>query len=187
MASSPKSPVSGFRSPLPPEAPKESAVSRVVSHHFPFPLLLPQSTLADNQQLFIAPLVFVSFLLSLALVDSRNNSRRTHSHSPSRAPPTFLGHTKEFLHSLVYKPTSASPYAYIKSPNSQASLRNGAGKAKENEPWHWNTKQRHMMKAEMDDAFRVRKWVVVFLVAFGVASTVGGVAVLRWGIYVWKN
>ncbi len=44
-----------------------------------------------------------------------------------------------------------------------------------------------MMKAEMEDAFRVRKWVVVFLLALGVASAVGAVVVSRWGFYVLRN
>jgi hypothetical protein len=79
----------------------------------------------------------------------------------------------------------SSPYSYIKSPNSQSSL-SKEGKEKE-EPWHWHTKQRHMMKAEMDDAFRVRKWVVVFLVACAMLAVFGVVGVLRWVGYIWRN
>ncbi|PMD19629.1 hypothetical protein NA56DRAFT_646954 [Hyaloscypha hepaticicola] len=160
---------SGFRSPLPPEAPQESALSR----------------------LLIAPLTFISFLLSLALIDSRNHSLRTHSHSPSRPPPSsYLGHIKSFLHSLIYKPAASSPYAYIKSPNKEKDGKgNGGkvGKGKEEEPWHWHTKQRHMMKAEMEDAFRLRKWVVLVLLAAGVVAVFGLVAVVRWVQYVWRN
>ena len=58
-------------------------------------------------------------------------------------------------------------------------------KGKEDEPWHWHTKQRHMMKAEMDDAFRVRKWVVVFLLAVGVVAIFGALGFVRWLRYVW--
>jgi hypothetical protein len=35
------------------------------------------------------------------------------------------------------------------------------------EKWYWHTKQRHMMKAEIEDAFKVRKWVVMFLFVTG--------------------
>ena len=44
-----------------------------------------------------------------------------------------------------------------------------------------------MMKAEMDDAFRVRKWVVVFLLAVGVVAVFGAVGLVRWVKYVWMN
>jgi hypothetical protein len=142
--------------------------------------------------MLIAPLTFISFLLSLALIDSRNHSLRTHSHSPSRPPPsTIFGHAKAFIHSLIYKSTPSSPYSYIRSPNSRSSLyKEGKGKEKEkekDEPWHWHTKQRHMMKAEMDDAFRVRKWVVVFLLSCAVLAGFGVVGVLRWVRYVWTH
>lgn len=53
---------------------------------------------------------------------------------------------------------------------------NGKGRegerGKEGEPWHWRTKQRKMMKAEMDDAFRLRGSVMVLMVVVGVASAV---------------
>ena len=44
-----------------------------------------------------------------------------------------------------------------------------------------------MMKAEMEDAFRVRKWVVLVLLAAGVVVVFGLVAVARWVQYVWTN
>lgn len=54
------------------------------------------------------------------------------------------------------------------------------------EEWHWNTQQRKMMKAEVSDAFRIRKGV---LVGLGVVMLVvlGGVWVIgRWVVsLVW--
>jgi hypothetical protein len=58
-----------------------------------------------------------------------------------------------------------SPYAYVKSPDAKED-----GERKDGEPWHWHTKQRKMMKAEMDDAFRLRKSVMVVLILAGVGS-----------------
>ncbi len=134
MASPARPPSSGFRSPLPPEAPQESALSRVR-----FPELYPKIVYLTVEQLLIAPLTFISFLLSLALIDSRNHSLRTHSHSPSRPQPSsFLGHLKSFLHSLIYKPAASSPYAYIKSPNKEKDGKGNGGKGEkgtEEEPW----------------------------------------------------
>lgn len=77
----------------------------------------------------------------------------------------------------------ASPYAYVKSSEKEE-IRNKGEKKGGDEPWHWHTKQRHMMKAEMDEAFRVRKWVVVFLVlGVGIWVLLMGM-VWRWMVYL---
>ncbi|KAJ5032535.1 uncharacterized protein L3040_009136 [Drepanopeziza brunnea f. sp. 'multigermtubi'] len=150
MASPARSSAPGIR-PLP-ESPKESAISR----------------------LLITPLAFLSFILSLALVDSRNHSLRTHSHSPSRAPPTtLLGRVRFLLHGLIFKEVSGGPYSYVRSPDAREKEKekgspgagdrgaNGKGRKKgKEEPWHWHTKQRKMMRAEMEDAFKLRKWLM---------------------------
>lgn len=60
-----------------------------------------------------------------------------------------------------------SPYAYVKSPDAKEDA-----EKKEGEPWHWHTKQRKMMKAEMDDAFKLRKSVMVLLIFAGVGTAV---------------
>jgi hypothetical protein len=93
---------------------------------------------------------------------------------------------------LVFKAVpenrSRSPYAYIKSPDEKEGKLGGEReKGKEEEPWHWHTKQRHLMKAEMDDAFKVRKWVVVFMAAFGLGIVVGGSLVGRWFFGALRN
>ncbi|KAK0119240.1 hypothetical protein ONS95_008094 [Cadophora gregata] len=176
MSSPPRSPIPQIRSPLPPEAPKESAISR----------------------LLITPITFVSFLLSLALIDSQNHRLRTktHSHSPSRTQPTtLLGHIRDSLHGLVYKEVDQGPYAYVRSPNlivnareglrersasgSRSPRRSGEREREKAEPWHWHTKQRKMMRAEVEDAFKVRKWVVVFLVLVAVFG-VGSLVMMGW-------
>ncbi|KAA8577174.1 hypothetical protein EYC84_007170 [Monilinia fructicola] len=121
-------------SPTFPEAPKESAVVRFI----------------------IAPITFISFLISLFLIDRRNSSLRLHQHSQPRTyPDTFVGRIREFLHKLVFKP---QPYAYIKSPSRGPNAE--GDKQREEEPWHWRTKQKKMMKMEVADAFKLRQWVL---------------------------
>lgn len=44
-----------------------------------------------------------------------------------------------------------------------------------------------MMKAEMEDAFRVRKWVVVFLLCCGGAVLMGVWTAVRWVEWVWRS
>ncbi|KAH8603153.1 hypothetical protein B0O99DRAFT_491003, partial [Bisporella sp. PMI_857] len=133
------SPANGLRAPPAPEAPKESVVSR----------------------LFIAPLTFISFLFSLALIDWKNNSTRTHYH-PANAPPptTIFGRVKTLFHFIIFKPSSASnPYAYVRVSEK------AGGDNKNSKSWHWHTKQRKMMKAEFVDAFKIRKIVLALLAA----------------------
>ncbi|PBP19570.1 hypothetical protein BUE80_DR009589 [Diplocarpon rosae] len=148
---------------FPPEAPKESVISRLV----------------------ITPVAFLSFLLSLALIDSHNHNLR-HSHSLSRAQPTtLLGQVRQLLHSLVFTEVGEKgPYAYVKSPGSremepEKDANSSPDRAKE-EPWHWHTKQRKMMRAEMEDAFKLRKWVVIALI-IGIVSA----AVVVWMLGRW--
>jgi hypothetical protein len=47
-----------------------------------------------------------------------------------------------------------------------------------------------MMKAEMDDAFRLRKSVMVFMIVVGVGSAVFAGAVVRWvvgAVLLWRR
>ncbi|TGO35603.1 hypothetical protein BHYA_0152g00080 [Botrytis hyacinthi] len=152
-----QSPSPSLHSPIFPEAPKESAVVRLI----------------------IAPITFVSFLISLLIIDSRNSYLRIHQHSKSRTyPNTLIGRIQEFLHKLVFKP---QPYAYIKSPSRG---QNAEGiKRKEEEPWHWNTKQKKMMKMEVSDAFKLRQWV---LIGMAVVATGIGLLVLYLANWIWQ-
>lgn len=80
------------------------------------------------------------------------------------------------MHSWIYRP---EPYSYVKSPNTQQKGRDGLdAKAGKDEPWHWNTKQRKMMKLEFTDAFEMRKRVVVILASV----LLGAGAVTVWAI-----
>lgn len=130
--------------------------------------------ISRKKQLLIAPLTFLSFLLSLALIDSRNHSLRTHVHKPPRAPPsTLLGRAHDVVHALLFRQLDAAkgPYEVVgSSPGA------GRGMGKQ-EPWHWHTKQKKLMRAELEDAFKLRKWVVV-CVLMGLAVGVAGVVVV---------
>ncbi|RDL40067.1 Uncharacterized protein BP5553_00046 [Venustampulla echinocandica] len=157
MASASTSWRTQLRSPRATEAPKESVITR----------------------LLISPLIFISFLFSLALIDSRNYSFRQHSHPNSQdAPTTIFGRIKAFLHPIFFKRIS-SPYVYVKSPEAKSS---GAGNGtREEEPWHWHTHQRKMMKAEMDDAFRLRRSVMLVLIGLLIGTILVLATVIRWG------
>lgn len=69
------------------------------------------------------------------------------------------------------------PYAYVKSPDAKSADALGRKDAR-SEPWHWNTKQKKMMKMEISDAFELRKSVVVVLITIVWAIA----AVAFWGV-----
>lgn len=53
------------------------------------------------------------------------------------------------------------------------------GKVGKDEPWHWHTKQRHMAKMEISDAFEMRHRVVVALVVAAIGVVLGSVWMIR--------
>ncbi len=133
-------------------------------------------------QLLIAPITFVSFLLSLALIDNRNASLRYHIHasSPSPASDGIYGWAKNTLHSWVYRP---QPYAYVISPDLLQRQKSGEivkEQAAKVEPWHWKTKQKTMMKMEVADAFEMRKWVVLAMAAAVAVFAALAVLLVSW-------
>lgn len=177
------------------EAPKESAVTRVsydlFSHclHTPPMYSIVNETNADINQLLIAPLTFLSFLLSLALISSRNDELRRKSHTPSRPSspstnPSFLARTKSTVNGWIWTERKGGPYDYVRSPdatpdgNEKEKMARNGGKEKEENKWHWHTKQREMMRMEVADAFELRKRVAISMALVLVGAVV---AVAWWG------
>lgn len=107
----------------------------------------------------MTPVIFVSFLASLAWVDFRYTLMRSHSHSDatSRMP--------HWLHTLLYR---EAPYQYVRVDRSRPDT---SGTEDEGTKWHYHTKQRKLLKLEAEDAFRIRGSVVVFLGLVVVAAT----------------
>lgn len=142
----------------------------------------------------MTPVIFVSFLFSLAWVEFRYSVIRSHSHSetPSSLP--------RWLHRVVYR---EAPYRYVRvdaaaggggggsRPTSpRISSKGGPGakasvSASDNEgsKWYYHSKQRKLMKMEVDDAFQIRSTV---LMALGMLALVFTWAVWRTGWWVWS-
>lgn len=107
----------------------------------------------------MTPIIFVSFLFSLAWVDFRYSIMRSHSHSeePSQLP--------RWLHRITYR---EAPYKYVKVDAAYTKDRAGSG---EGARWYYHSKQRKLMKMEADDAFQIRGTVLVALGLLAVAAT----------------
>lgn len=107
----------------------------------------------------MTPIIFVSFLFSLAWVDFRYSIMRSHSHSeePSQLP--------RWLHRITYR---EAPYKYVKVDATHTKERAGSN---EGSRWYYHSKQRKLMKMEADDAFQIRGTVLVALGLLAVAAT----------------
>jgi hypothetical protein len=70
------------------------------------------------------------------------------------------------------------PYARVKSPDAKG--QSTKSQPKEEEAWHWHSKQRHMMKAELDDAFRLRNSVALGLLAVALGCAAGIMICVGW-------
>ncbi len=75
----------------------------------------------------------------------------------------------------------------MKSPATDAKTPDGKGKGGGEESWHWHTRQRGLMKAEMEDAYQMRKWVVVVLLGGSVMGMTAGLYGVRIAIGVWRE
>jgi hypothetical protein len=95
----------------------------------------------------MTPINFVSFLISLVLVDLHYSCIRIRNHTegPSRLPG--------WLHQILFRP---QPYQIRTGDGLQ-------GPYPREEKWHYHSNQAGIMKLEADEAFRVRNRVIIGL------------------------
>jgi hypothetical protein len=127
----------------------------------------------------MTPVIFVSFLVSLAWVDFRYSIRRSHNHAekPGRLP--------DWLHHIIYR---ATPYQNVKMAGPPRSRAQGGSTTDgttddDDKPFYYHSKQRKLMKMEVDDAFQIRRSVVVVLMLLAMGATWG---LWRMGSCVWR-
>lgn len=93
-------------------------------------------------KIIVTPVIFVTFLFSLLLVDLRYSVERSRFHSHSRADtPTFL---PAWLHRLIYRPQT---------------------------PQYYRTKQKKLMRMEAEEAFRMRNSMLLALALVAAAAS----------------
>ncbi|KAI1367997.1 hypothetical protein F5Y08DRAFT_296918 [Xylaria arbuscula] len=117
-------------------------------------------------QAIATPVNFITFLISLYLIDSHNRAQRYHQ-PESKASGT---NQRTWLHKLFHQQTS-SPYDWVNSYQ-EASLprsahaappRHGARGEKDGEAgnWFYRTKQKKLLRAEAANAFAMRDSVLL--------------------------
>jgi hypothetical protein len=94
----------------------------------------------------MTPVIFVSFLVSLLVVDLRYSAMRSHYH-----PEEYSTSLPRWLHRIVY---SYQPYQYVRVDKDRNQTRERV--------YHgfYHSKQRKLMKMEVDDAFQIRGTVL---------------------------
>ncbi|KAL1841506.1 hypothetical protein VTJ49DRAFT_6997 [Mycothermus thermophilus] len=130
-------------------------------------------------KLIMTPVIFISFLVSLALVDLRYSALRAHYHPDDQ----HRGRMPAWLHRIIYR---YRPYRYQavddkgrpaeRTPMSPSSPP-GSGRQAED---YYHSKQRKLMKMEAEEAFEMRGIVVVVL---GLVSL--GAVWAVWKVLAW--
>ncbi|KAK1600047.1 uncharacterized protein LY79DRAFT_664431 [Colletotrichum navitas] len=120
-----------------------------------------QSTLYKG---IVTPIIFVSFLLSLAWVDIRYTIKRSRNYSQEGWMPSWL-------HNVVYR---SSPYHSV-----QVRDQKSPRPADEKEEWYYHSKQKKLMRMEVDDAFQMRGHVLVVLALVSLA--------VFWGVWLFSS
>lgn len=113
----------------------------------------------------MTPIIFVSFIVSLAWVDLRYSIQRSQNRSnPGRG----------WLHHLIYRETSSS------ASQGNARARSSGGP----QDGHYHSKQKKLAKMEMADAFEIRGTVVAVLLMLSASISLG-----MWvaGSWAWRS
>jgi hypothetical protein len=101
----------------------------------------------------MTPVIFVTFLVSLVVVDMRYTIRRSHLHAEE-----YSSRLPHWLHRIIYR---YQPYQYV------AIGQDGEPTAQRAYPGFYHSKQRKLMKMEVDDAFLIRRTVLLVMGLLG--------------------
>ncbi|EDN97929.1 predicted protein [Sclerotinia sclerotiorum 1980 UF-70] len=102
--------------------------------------------------------------LGRELVDSNENNRKVsiarmiRMSSSARRSPALSQSPPPILQAPIL-PEAPKESAVVRSPYRGQHAE--GDRKREEEPWHWHTKQKKMMKMEVSDAFKFRQWVLI--------------------------
>ncbi|KAF1945460.1 hypothetical protein EJ02DRAFT_44728 [Clathrospora elynae] len=178
--------------PSPPPSPPPSTRRRLKKRSDPFeqlaqtPIPARPSSLAneleDDQEslltrIIFTPVLFVSFILSLFLVNYRNRARRAEAHSSQYTILKYLA-PSAWLDPEPYQNPHDSTWGHRGSarhvePHDAIGPRDdGQSKSGKKKSWHLNKKIRKIAKMEVGDAFEMRGQIIVAMVAMLLVSSV---------------
>lgn len=149
----------------------------------------------NHAQAVMTPINFVTFILSLYLIDSRYLAQRHRRHENSAEGDNWM----PWLHWLLFR-RRPSPYDWVDSYQGQQPLHSqnttlrheviishpgdsSSVSIKEtSESWFYHTKQKKLFRAEAADAFALRNWVLFALCILAVS-----VGWMLWRTVVWST
>jgi len=128
----------------------------------------------------MTPLIFISFVVSLAIVDFRYSLRRSRHHTESsqnNGPRQTATRTPSWLHRLLFK------YRYVAVSETSDNQQPSDEKYRSRWGTYYHTKQRKLLKMEAADAFEIRSTVLALLGILSLGLVWGVWRVLSWGLY----
>lgn len=191
--------------PSPPPSPP-SARRRHKKKHDPFEELAktplpsrpatPEDESAEEDSLItriiLTPVLFISFLISLCVVNYRNRVRRANAHSHSRTPSVLdILTPSSWLDPEPYQDPDDStwdrkgvnghvePHDSI-GPRERTEGKLQTGARKKRGSWHLHKKIRKVTKLEVSDAFEMRGTIIVIMAILMGFSALGMWFGMRW-------
>ncbi|KAK1837311.1 hypothetical protein QBC39DRAFT_295440 [Podospora conica] len=130
-------------------------------------------------KLIITPLIFVSFIISLTIIDLRHSARRAHFHADHQHQRPGTSRLPLWLHRVIYHrrqdvPPSTDEHTRPVTPWDGDGDRDG----------YYHSKQRELMKMMADEAFEIRSAVLMALVVGGLGVALGLWKAMGWGVGV---
>ncbi|KAK0618297.1 hypothetical protein B0T17DRAFT_509842 [Bombardia bombarda] len=128
---------------------------------------------ATLYKIIMTPVIFISFLISLAIVDLKYSVRRSHFHAQERP-----GRMPTWLHRLIYR---YRRYDYVPLDQHGQPFDSTSNPPSDSH-WFYHSKQRKLVKMEAADAFEIRGIVQVFMALFALCVTWALWQILSWSV-----
>ena len=140
--------------------------------------------LSNLSKIILTPVLFTSFILSLFFVNTRNRALRVEAHSSSSSSSLFSFLLPANLE--PYQDHNDSRWSHRSStghskPNDPKAPKNGREKgSRKKKPWHLHRKITQVAKLEVNDAFEMRRRVIMVMVVTMILSSAMLWICTRW-------
>ncbi|KAF2265590.1 hypothetical protein CC78DRAFT_579085 [Lojkania enalia] len=138
------------------------------------------------EKIILTPILMISFLLSLFLINRSDRARRTNSH-PTSQKSSLLSYffPSTYLDPEPYQDPTSTTWTLEKPSAPHPSLSNaqhGAqlGRESRTQSWHLHKKIRKVARLEISDAFEMRGRVIAAMIAVMLVLVLSACMGLRW-------